>query len=362
MTYPTAGIDPHEDSFTVGVVTETGIEIHHQTFTNNSTGYMDSIDMLSAPNVAQVGVEGSASWGAHVAIAVVAAGFDVRDVPPQRSAQQRRSRRLEKTDRVDAISTARALLAEPSLGPAQVLEIYDPLVAKSEAVLEHRRMLVEVRTLQLHYVQDQISKLPTDIRDQLTTTGKTEGRLRRLENLNPETASTLAGRYRLGWLIPIIDRDREARREIRALERELDVLLDAHGTTLRDEAGIGPIAAATLLCEVGDPFRFSRESKFARWSGTGAVALSSGEGAGQPVRHRLDFRGNRRINSVIYIASVTQQRDTTVAKDYLDRKIGEGKTRREARRSHKRHLANRIIRRMWKDEKHRLKTPELQAA
>jgi hypothetical protein len=37
----------------------------------------------------------------------------------------------------------------------------------------------------------------------------------------------------------------------------------------------------------------------------------------------------------------------------VDRKLGEGKTRREARRAHKRHLANRVIRRMWKDETRR---------
>jgi hypothetical protein len=54
-----------------------------------------------------------------------------------------------------------------------------------------------------------------------------------------------------------------------------------------------------LLTEVGDPFRFARESKFARWRGTGAIALSSGGGAGLPVNHRLDFRGNGRINSVL---------------------------------------------------------------
>ena len=106
--------------------------------------------------------------------------------------------------------------------------------------------------------------------------------------------------------------------------RDLDALLDAHGTTLRDEPGIGPIAAATLLAEVGDPHRFSRESKFARWWGTGAVALSSGEGHGLPVRHRLDFGGNRRINRVLYIASVTQQRDIDDAHVYIDRKIAEG--------------------------------------
>lgn len=38
------------------------------------------------------------------------------------------------------------------------------------------------------------------------------------------------------------------------------------------------------------------------------------------------------------------------APTYLARKTAEGKTTREARRAHKRHLANRIVRRMWKDE------------
>lgn len=126
---------------------------------------------------------------------------------------------------------------------------------------------------------------------------------------------------------------------------------------MRDEPGVGPIAAATLIAEVGDPFRFARESKFARWSGTGAVALSSGEGDGVPVPHRLDFGGNRRINSVLYIASVVQHRDIDDARTYIDRKLSEGKTRREARRAHKRHLANRVIRRMWKDESRRREQP-----
>jgi len=354
MTSPVAGIDPHQDTFTVGIVDANGVVITHDTFPNTAVGFLAAIDVLHAHGVRRVGVEGSASWGSHVAIALVAVGFDAREVPPQRSAVQRRARRLDKTDMVDAVATARALLAEPTLGPVQTLEVYDPLVAKIEAVLEHRRMLVEVRTLMLHHVQDQIAKLPTEIRDQISATGKIESRLRRVEELETAETSTMAGTYRLSWLVPLIDRDRAARREIRQLERELDRLLDEHGTTLRDEPGIGPIAAATLLAEVGDPLRFARESKFARWCGTGAVALSSGEGTGMPVRHRLDFGGNRRINSVLYIASVTQHREIDEARGYIDRKIGEGKTRREARRAHKRQLANRVIRRMWNDEKRRL--------
>lgn len=350
MTPPVGGIDPHQDTFTVGIVDCRGVEICHEAFDNTADGYVAAIGLLDSCGVERVGVEGSAKWGAHVAIALSAAGFDAREVPAPRSAAQRRSRRLDKTDAVDAVASARAQLAEPTLGPVQALEVYDPLVAEIEAVLEHRRALVAARTLMLHHVADQIAKLPTEIRDQLTSNGKIEGRLRRLADIDPDTATTLAGAYRLGWLQAFIDHDRTARREIRRLERLIDELLDRHGTTLRDEPGIGTMSAATLLCEVGDPHRFKRESKFTRWSGTGAVALSSGEGAGDPVKHRLDFKGNRRVNSVLHIAPVTQARQQPEAVAYLARKATEGKTRREARRAHKRQLANRIIRRMWRDE------------
>ena len=361
MTPPVGGVDPHQDTFTVGIVDANGVETGHETFNNTAAGYGEAIDLLDSHGVEQVGVEGSAKWGAHVAIALAAAGFDAREVPASRSAAQRRARRLDKTDAVDAVACARALLAEPTLGPVQALEVYDPLVAEIEAVLEHRRALVAARTLGLHHVADQISKLPTEVRDQLASHGKIEARLRRLEHIDPASATTPAGRYRLEWLQAFIGQDRQARREIRRLERLIDELLDRHGTTLRDEDGVGPIAAATLLCEIGDPTRFDRESKFARWCGTGAVALSSGEGNHQPVKHRLDFGGNRRINSVLHIASVTQARSQPDAAAYLARKTGEGKTRREARRAHKRHLANRVIRRMWRDEQHR-RQAQLQTA
>jgi len=364
MAAPVGGIDPHQSSFTVAVVDINGVELAHASYANSGAGYIAAIELLSAHGVERVGVEGSASWGSHVAIAVVAAGFDAREVPPVRAAQQRRSRRLAKTDNVDAVSTARALLAEPSLGPVQALEAYDPLVAKLEAVLEHRRMLVQLRTLSLHHIADQLAKLPTEIRDQLSAQGKIEARLVRLGQLESQasTVTTPAGLYRLSWLQAAVDDDRQALAEIRRLERELGRLLDEHGTSLRDEPGIGTIAAATLVVEVGDPFRFASESKFARWCGTGAVALSSGEGSAAPVRHRLDYGGNRRINSVLYIASVTQQRLNSDARTYLDRKLSEGKTRRAARRAHKRHLANRVIRRMWNDESRRHQQQSTSAA
>ena len=295
-------------------------------------------------------MEGSTKWGAHVPAALATARLDSREVPPSRSAAQRRSRRLEWTDAVEAVASARAVVGRAEAGLVQPLEVYNPLVAKIEAVREHRLALVATRTLGLHHVGDQIAKLSAEIRDQLNSTVKIEGRLRRLERVDPAIDTTLAGAYRLEWLQAFIDQDRTPRRETRRLERRIDELADGHGTTLRGETGIGPVAAVTLLCEVGDPHRFERESEFVRWSGTRAVALSSGEGAGNPFKNRLDFAGNRRINSVHWITSVTQQCSQPEVATDLARKAAEGKTRREARRAHNGRFANRITCRKWRDE------------
>ena len=75
------------------------------------------------------------------------------------------------------------------------------MVAKIEAVLEHRRMLVETRTLVLHFVQDQLAKLQAELRDQLGSHGRVESRWARLATLDigPVAVSTTAGAYRLSW-------------------------------------------------------------------------------------------------------------------------------------------------------------------
>lgn len=354
MTANIGGIDPHKSTFTIGIVDPFTAAVTSESFDNNANGYTQAIETFHTHGVTQVGVEGSASWGAHVAIALAAAGFDVREVSPDRCAVQRKARQMPKTDAVDALCAAWALQADPTLGPAQTLELYDPLVARIEAVLEHRRALVAARVLMLQHIGDQITKLPTPIRDLIDLSGKIEQRLRKLHTIDPASIDpTSAGAYRVAWLQDYIEQDRVLAAQIRRLERELDTMLDQHGTTLRDETGISTINAATLLCEIADPNRFATESKFARWCGTGAVAVSSGEGPNQPTRHRLDLGGNRRINSVFHIISVTQKRDNPDARAYLQRKRAEGKPPRSARRCHKRQLANRVIRRMWKDEQTR---------
>lgn len=141
---------------------------------------------------------------------------------------------------------------------------------------------------------------------------------------------------------------------ISGLEHQMATLVAACGSSLLAEHGIGVIGAAVLLTEIGDPGRFRSESAFNRWWGGAPVAISSGEGHGRPVRHRLDLLGNRAVNSTLYIASVTQARHYEPARTYLAGKITEGHSGKEARRAHKTLLGRRIIRRMWADRRRQL--------
>ena len=66
------------------------------------------------------------------------------------------------------------------------------------------------------------------------------------------------------------------------------------------------------------------------------------------VRHRLNGGGNRRLNAILYRIALTQARYSSEARAYLNRRVTEGKTRREALRALKRFLI-RAIWRLWQE-------------
>ena len=67
---PVAGIDPHQSTYTIGIVDPNGVELAHQSFSTSATGYVEGIEFLTTHDVELVGIEGSARWGAHAAIAM----------------------------------------------------------------------------------------------------------------------------------------------------------------------------------------------------------------------------------------------------------------------------------------------------
>ena len=90
----------------------------------------------------------------------------------------------------------------------------------------------------------------------------------------------------------------------------------ASATTLLELHGVGPIVAALILAHVGDPARFATPERFASYNGTAPIEASSGPRK----RHRLNPRGNRKLNHAMHIrghpdrATTPQDASTTNAR------------------------------------------------
>jgi transposase len=135
-----------------------------------------------------------------------------------------------------------------------------------------------------------------------------------------------------------VRRLKQLAREANALQHELLELVQRVHPQLLDVPGVGPLTAAKLIAEIAGIERFDNPAKLARLAGIAPIPASSGN----TNRLRLDRGGNRQLNAAIYRIAITQLRIHQPAKDYLARRISEGKTKPEAIRCLKRHLIRNI--------------------
>jgi transposase len=194
-------------------------------------------------------------------------------VPTRRTAERRRARRRAKSDHEDALAIARATAGEPGLGPVKQPST-DGVLDELAAVRRHRNVLVQRRTMMLNHAEAVLVGLPRPVADALPRGRAVAPRLAAVATIDttsmlPAVRSDLHLLRELGEDIAVIS-DR-----VKALERRLRHLVTASGSTLTQEAGIGIVAAATLLVEIGNPSRFRTESAFNRWWGGAPVAVSS---------------------------------------------------------------------------------------
>jgi len=138
--------------------------------------------------------------------------------------------------------------------------------------------------------------------------------------------------------------------QMRASKKRIRTAVAASGTNLCDIRGIGPIGAAIILSSVGDITRFPTAGHFASDNATAPIDASSGNHK----RHRLNPRGNRKLNHVLHIAAVGQLRYPSEGRDYYDEKLAEGKTSKEAIRALKRRISDVVYRRLQADTHHRI--------
>jgi transposase len=265
---------------------------------------------------------------------LVAAGERVVRVPPKLMGQSRRGERAAgKSDPIDALAVARAALRE-GVETLPVAHL-DEEALQVKLLLDHREDLVRARSQDqcrlrwhLHDLWPEL-EIPAGALDRTVWLDRLGRRLSRAER---STRVTIAREL-------VVEIRRRTRR-VKELEGEIGDLVEARAPELLALEGCGPLTAARLIAETGGADRFASDAKFARLAGVAPIPASSG----QRTRHRLDRGGNRRLNCALHRIAVTQGRVHAPAREFLARKQAEGKTRREALRCLKRHLARRVWR------------------
>jgi transposase len=257
----------------------------------------------------------------------------VRVAPKHMAGARRSSRERGKSDSIDAFSVARAALKEgiENLPGAHL----DGAALDIRLLVDHREDLIAARTgdqqrlrWHLHDLWPEL-EIPAGALDTRKWLRKVSRRLARAE----QTTRVRVARDLVRQITARTSR-------IRELESELAALVESYAPQLLAERGCGPLTAAKLIGEIAGADRFATDSKLARTGGAAPIPASSGN----TNRHRLDRGGNRQLNCALHRLAVNKAHWCPDTAAYLARKQAEGKTRKEALRSLKRHLARRVWR------------------
>ena len=328
------GVDTHRDQHTLAVVTApAGAVVAGESASATARGYRELLRVAErdAPGRRAWAIEGSGSYGAGLARYLAERGevvLEVSRTPPA-------GRRLRgKDDSLDAVRTARAALASETLALPRTGERREAL----RLLLVARRSAVDVRREALTQLRAVIVTAPEPLRHQLRglPPGKLLDRCSRLRRTQ-STADELATRLVLRSLARRIQ---AATREADELEHELLAHVSALAPALLEEPGIGPIVAAQLLVSWSHPGRLRSEACFARLAGVAPIPASSG----QTQRHRLSRGGDRQLNRALHTIVLHRRQHDPATRDYIAKRIAEGKSRRDATRLLKRYLARHLYR------------------
>ena len=346
------GVVPHKRTLTATVLDARGGILASAHFRVSGEGHRElEAWARQFGQIARWGIEGSASWGRHTAVFLTDRGHDVRDVCANRTPRSDRARQRGKSDTLDSERIAREVLAHPLLPKAfkRAGQEHGPDEQHQLLVLwnNRRRSILTGRQHLVNEAEHLLCELPLELSEQLPNTKAVRPRLAALARRNRRRRYDAPTKLRLQLLDAY-------RAQIKALDLEekqvvgqLEALVRENGSTLDQLCGLST-RRSRLLVETGDPRRFT-EGGFARFNGSAPLAASTAEGPGEPVRHRYNPGGNRRINAILHRMAVTQLRcEPRAQRIYANARAG-GHTKKEARRILKRHLSDVIYRRMIRD-------------
>jgi len=334
------GVDPHKGSHTAVAIDGDEVALA-QLKVRSTRRQVDQLLEWAAPFEKRTwAVESAGGLGYLLSQQLVAAGETVLDVPATLAARIRLlgSGHSNKNDPNDARSVAVAALRAPQLPvvePADHVEALR-LLAKRHLDLGRARNRAACR---LHALLAEL--VPGGIADEIHVS-KAE---RLLAAVVPAGAAE-AVRHEVA--LEHLDDLRRLDEQMKASRRRITVAVAASGTSLVELFGVGPVIACNLIGYTGDVRRFPNADHYAMYNGSAPIDVSSGG----RVTRRLNRRGNRRLNHALHMAAVTQLRNrSSEGRAYFERKIAEGKTKKEALRALKRRISDSVYRQLLVDAK-----------
>lgn len=327
------GVDTHKHQHLAVAVDALGQLLAEITITTTLAGYRDLLVWIAGlEGEVRVGIEGAGSFGAGLCEYLQENGVEVFEVERPR----RRERRTGKSDRLDALLAAKKVLAGDGLsvprghGKRQALQML--LVAYRSVVDERSRLYNQLQALHV--------TAPATLRERVGAARNGAALARRLTGMRTRPNASLQENTTLQVLRDLANRTRALDTQAAAYNRQIDALARELAPALLDEPGVGPITAGKLIAF--NPARFTSEAAFARANGTAPQPASSGK----TIRHRLSRGGDRQINTAIYTIALSRSIHHAPSRAYMQRRINEGKTKREAMRSLKRHLSRHLYRQL----------------
>ena len=328
----TGGVDTHLDMHVAAALDHQGALLGVESFETTPHGYRSLLEWLAGfGEVDQVGVEGTGSYGAGLTRYLHSEA--VRVVEVDRPNRQRRRRR-GKSDPQDAITAARAAQSGDASGEAKTRNGN----VEGMRVLRVARMSArKARTQSLNQMRSLISTAPDDLRAELRDLNVYR-LLERCSAYRPGTGRDPRSLTKLSLRL-LARRARSLEAEIAELDAILEPLVVATAPQLVSRVGIGTECASALLVAAGDnPQRLRNEATFAHLCGSSPIDASSGK----EERHRLNRGGDRQANSALWKIVITRMVYDPRTRDYIDRRMKEGHTKKEAIRCLKRFIAREV--------------------
>jgi transposase len=330
------GADLHKRSHTVVVIDGAGRQLAEKTVPATDTGHLELRRWAAQWPERTWGLEDCRHLSRRLDAELVRAGESVVRVSPKLMAGARRSgREPGKSDPIDALAVARAVLREPDL-PVATLDGPDRAV---RLLVDHREDLVGERTRHEQRLRWFLVELAI-----AEPSPRSLGRA----SVQAGLAAALADRTEpvARFARDLLARITELSATIRLLEHELEALARTLAPTLLALVGCGALTASKIIGETAGISRFRSKAAFARHNGSAPVPVWSGN----VVRHRLNRGGNRQLNVALHRIAITQIRMAGPGKAYLDHRRAAGDSRAEAIRALRRRLSDEVFRRLQADE------------